>query len=265
MKIAVIGGGNMGLTYAESIYKNFDNTRISIVEKNVAKIEQLKKETHFDIFSNASECIENAEIILLAVKPQFVATVFEEINSLVNPSQIIVSIMAGVTIDTIRKGLNTPKIVRAMPNLPSQVGHGVTGFIASAEVTKEETEQIHSILKATGAAVKVANEEAIDAITALSGSGPAYVFYFMNAMMEKAKDLGFSEIEAKDIVLNTFTGTAQLFKSSNTTAETWIERVTSKGGTTHAALTSFKENSIDTNIQKGVQAAFNRAKELGKS
>ena len=265
MKIAVIGGGNMGLTYAESIYNNFNDTNISIVEKDAKKIEQLKKETHFNIFSNASECLKNAEIILLAVKPQFVATVFEEIKSLVNPKQIILSIMAGVTIATIHKGLNTPKIVRAMPNLPSQVGHGVTGFIASAEVTKEETEQIQAILKATGAAVKVANEEAIDAITALSGSGPAYVFYFMNAMMEKAKTLGFSETEAKDIVLNTFMGTAQLFESDNTSAKTWIERVTSKGGTTHAALTSFRENNIDLNIQKGVQAAFNRAKELGKS
>lgn len=265
MKIAVIGGGNMGLTYAESIYKNFKNTNISIVEKNAIKIEQLKKDTDFDIFANASDCLKNAEIILLAVKPQFVTAVFEEIKNLVNPLQIIVSIMAGVTIDTIHKGLNIPKIVRAMPNLPSQVGHGVTGFIASAEVTKEETEQIQAILEATGTVVKVANEEAIDAITALSGSGPAYVFYFMNAMIEKAKVLGFSEIEAKDIVLNTFMGTAKLFNSSNISAETWIERVTSKGGTTHAALTSFKDNTIDNQIQKGVQAAFDRAKELGKS
>lgn len=265
MKLAVIGGGNMGLTYAESIYKNFDNTNISIVEKDTEKIEQLKKDTHFDIFSNASECLANAEIILLAVKPQFVTTVFNEIKDLVNPSQIIVSIMAGVTINTIHKGLNTPKIVRAMPNLPSQVGHGVTGFIASAEVTKEETSLIEAILKATGVTVKVANEKAIDAITALSGSGPAYVFYFMNAMMEQAKTLGFSGSEAKDIVLNTFMGTTELFESSNTSAQTWIERVTSKGGTTHAALTSFKENNIDSHIKKGVQAAFERAKELGKS
>ena len=265
MKIAVIGGGNMGLTYAESIYNNFDNTNISIIEKNTDKIKQLQKETHFSIYSNASDCIENAEIVLLAVKPQFINTVFKEIKSLVNPKQIILSIMAGVTIDSIHKGLNTPKIVRAMPNLPSQVGHGVTGFIPSAEVSDVETKQIHAILEATGPAIKVPNVDAIDAITALSGSGPAYVFYFMNAMMEQAKTLGFNEIESKDIVLNTFLGTVKLFKSSETPAETWIERVTSKGGTTHAALTSFKENKIDENIQKGVQAAFNRAKELGKS
>lgn len=265
MKIAVIGGGNMGLTYAESIYNNFDNTNISIVEKNAAKIKQLQTETHFNVYSNASECIANAEIVLLAVKPQFISTVFNEIKSLVNPKQIILSIMAGVTIDTLHKGLNTPKIVRAMPNLPSQVGHGVTGFIASAEVTDEETKQIQAILEATGSAIKVPNEEAIDAITALSGSGPAYVFYFMNAMMDKAKDFGFNETEAKDIVLNTFLGTAKLFKNSSTPADTWIERVTSKGGTTHAALTSFKNDNLNKNIQKGTQAAFNRAKELGKS
>ena len=265
MKIAVIGGGNMGLTYAESIYNNFEDTNISIVEKNAEKIKQLQKETHFNIYSNASDCIANAEIVLLAVKPQFVSTVFNEIKSLVSPQQIILSIMAGVTIETLHKGLNIPKIVRAMPNLPSQVGHGVTGFIASSEVSPLETKQIQAILEATGAAVKVSNEEAIDAITALSGSGPAYVFYFMEAMMEKAKAFGFNNTEAKDIVLNTFLGTAELFKNSETPANTWIERVTSKGGTTHAALSCFKNDNLNKSIQKGVQAAFDRAKELGKS
>ena len=265
MKIAVIGGGNMGLTYAESIYNNFNDTNISIVEKDIAKIEQLKTYKHFSVYSNASDCIANAEIILLAVKPQFINTVFDEIKSLISSEQIILSIMAGVTINTLHKGLNTLKIVRAMPNLPSQVGYGVTGFIASKEVTEKEIKHIKAILEATGYAINVSNEEAIDAITALSGSGPAYVFYFMNAMMDEAKALGFNENEAKDIVLNTFLGTSKLFENSENMANTWIERVTSKGGTTHAALSIFKEDKLNEKIQKGVKAAFNRAKELGKS
>ena len=172
--------------------------------------------------------------------------------------------MAGITIQTMREGLNIPKIVRAMPNLPAQVGQGVTGFITSAEVTNEETTKIQAILSATGTAIQVPNEDSIDAITALSGSGPAYVFYFMNSMMQKAEEFGFNANEAKDIVLNTFLGTAKLFESSETTAETWIDKVTSKGGTTHAALTSFNTNDLDEKIKKGVQSAFNRAQELGK-
>ncbi len=265
MNIVVIGGGNMGLTYAQSIHNNFENSTISIIEKDTVKIEQLKKETPFNIFSNPEDCITKAEVILLAIKPQIAAAVFTEIKNLVNKNQIVISIMAGVTIATINSGLQTPKIVRAMPNLPAQVGQGVTGFMASNEINASEITQVQAILYATGTAVKVNDETAIDAITSLSGSGPAYVFYFMNAMMEKAKTFGFSDSEAKDVVLNTFLGTAELFKSSDLDAQTWIDRVTSKGGTTHAAITSFKSNDVDQKIQDGVQAAFNRAQELGKA
>jgi len=226
MNITIIGGGNMGLTYALSVHTNFKDTNISILEKDASKIEQLKKDTPFNVYSDPSDCIPNAEIIFLAVKPQYIGEVFTQI-------------------------------------LPAQVGHGVTGFIASAEVTNDETTKIQSILSATGTAIKVPTEESIDAITSLSGSGPAYVFYFMNSMIKKAVEFGFNETEAKDIVLNTFLGTAKLFESSDTLAQTWIEKVTSKGGTTHAALTSFKENNLEEKIKKGVQSAFDRAQELG--
>ena len=263
MNITIIGGGNMGLTYALSVHTNFKDTNISILEKDASKIEQLKKDTPFNVYSDPSDCIPNAEIIFLAVKPQYIGEVFTQIKSLVKPSQIALSIMAGITIQTMKDGLGLPKIVRAMPNLPAQVGHGVTGFIASAEVTNDETTKIQSILSATGTAIKVPTEESIDAITSLSGSGPAYVFYFMNSMIKKAEEFGFNETEAKDIVLNTFLGTAKLFESSDTLAQTWIEKVTSKGGTTHAALTSFKENDLEEKIKKGVQSAFDRAQELG--
>ena len=264
MNICVIGGGNMGLTYAKSIYDNFENTTISVVDKDPQKLEELKATTPFLIFDDAKNCVADAQIVLMAVKPQISGLVFNEIQDLIT-DQVIVSIMAGVTIHTLQNGLNTPKIVRAMPNLPSQVGHGVTGYIASAEVNEKEQELVQQILSSTGKAIALENETAIDAITALSGSGPAYVFYFMNAMIEKAQSFGFSPEDAKNIVLHTFSGTTDLFESSPLSAETWIDRVTSKGGTTHAALTSFKSNEIAQNIEKGVQAAFDRAQELGKA
>ncbi len=265
MNITVIGGGNMGLTYALSIHKNFTNANIAILEKDEQKIRELKKNTPFAIYTNEKECLIDTDIILLAIKPQAASSVFKSIIDLVSTSQVIISIMAGVTIKSIEEGLNTSKIVRAMPNLPAQVGKGVTGYMISDHISIEETKQVHDILSATGKAIRVLNEDDIDAITALSGSGPAYVFYFMNAMMEQAIDFGFSETEAKDIVLHTFLGTASLFKNSDDNAQLWIDKVTSKGGTTHAALTSFRSDILDQKIKKGIDAAFKRAKELAKS
>ncbi|WP_010520958.1 pyrroline-5-carboxylate reductase [Aquimarina agarivorans] len=264
MNITVIGGGNMGLTYALSIHKNFDEATIAIIEKDAEKITHLKNTTPFAIHTNENECLTNANIILLAVKPQASNLVFKNIAHLIKPNQLIISIMAGVTMESIKIGLNATKIVRAMPNLPAQVGRGVTGYLLSDTITLDEGLQIQQILSATGKAIKVFNEDAIDAITALSGSGPAYVFYFMNAMIEQAAAFGFNEKEAKSIILQTFLGTASLFEKSEDSAQLWIDRVTSKGGTTHAAVTSFKADQLNESIKKGVDQAFKRAKELAK-
>lgn len=265
MKITVIGGGNMGITYAQSIHSNFSNSVISIVEKDTKKIQYLKSTTPFKIVDNVEKCISDAEIIFLAIKPQVCQDVFKEIKSLVNPEQIIISIMAGVTMASMLNGIGIPKIVRAMPNLPAQVGKGVTGYLNSTKISNSEASVIKDLLSSTGTVIQLTNEQDIDAITALSGSGPAYVFYFMNAMIEQALTFGFDKNEAKSIILNTFKGTIDLFENSEDNANVWIDRVTSKGGTTHAALTTFSNFNIENNIKEGVQAAFNRAKELGKS
>mgnify|MGYP000129267918 CR=1 FL=1 len=265
MKILVIGGGNMGLTYAKSIAQNSVDASISILEKESSKIIDLKTKTKFNIYDNAKNCVSSAEVILLAIKPQVAKLVFEEIITMVNTNQLVISIMAGVTLNTILNGLQIPKIVRAMPNLPSQVGHGVTGYFCAEKISKIDLKIVDQILGATGKIIETKTEDQIDAITALSGSGPAYVFYMMNAMMEQAEIFGFSPDEAKCIVLNTFSGTSQLFESSSVDAKTWIDRVTSKGGTTHAALTSFESNQVQSKIKEGVVAAYNRAKELSKN
>ncbi len=264
MKILVIGGGNMGLTYAKSISQNSKFATISILEKQPAKIEELRNTTSFTIYNEAKECVNNVEVILLAIKPQIASLVLEQISSLVNKDQIIISIMAGVTLETITEALQIPKVVRAMPNLPAQVGYGVTGYYPATAVANKDLTAVETILKATGTITKVETEDQIDAITALSGSGPAYVFYLMNAMMQQAEEFGFSNKAAKEIALGTFLGTAQLFKDSDVKATTWVDRVTSKGGTTHAALVSFKKNDLDNCFKEGIQAAYNRAKELAK-
>ncbi len=264
MKILVIGGGNMGLTYAKSIGKNLKSSQISILEKDNTKIEELRNTTSFSIYSNYTECVSNSEYILLAVKPQVAELVLEQVAALVHSNQIIISIMAGITIKTIFNILQVPKIVRAMPNLPSQVGYGVTGYYTTPKLAKEDLLAIELILGTTGSISLVKSEDQIDAITALSGSGPAYVLYFMQAMIEQAETFGFTSKEAKSIVLNTFLGTTKLFENSELSASTWMDRVTSKGGTTYAALTSFNKDNIANHIKKGTQAAYNRAKELAK-
>lgn len=265
MKLLVIGGGNMGLTYAKSIAKNKPDTTITILEKAPEKVEELKNTTSFLVFDAINDCPNDIDTILLAVKPQVIKQVCQEIAPFINDAQLVISIMAGVTVQTISEALSTTKIVRAMPNLPSQVGHGVTGYFISNTVTNTQSEAAVQILEATGVAIQVSSEDKIDAITALSGSGPAYVFYFMEAMMQQATDFGFNESEAKNIVLNTFLGTSQLFASSETSANEWINRVTSKGGTTHAALSSFRQDETGEKIIKGVKAAYKRAKELSKN
>lgn len=264
MKILVIGGGNMGLTYAKSIAKNTATASISILENNPEKIKELKRTTSYKILDKPSEHIAEAQIILLAIKPQVSSSVFKELKIYVKSQQLIISIMAGVTLQAISEGLGVPKVVRAMPNLPSQVGYGVTGYYCFKGIETNDVNIVEQILGATGTITKVINEDQIDAITALSGSGPAYVFYFMDAMMEQAKELGFSEENSKEIVLNTFLGTAKLFESSNASASEWINRVTSKGGTTHAALTSFRGSKIEEKVKAGILEAYNRAKELSK-
>ena len=172
--------------------------------------------------------------------------------------------MAGVRMDTIGQALGMRKITRAMPNLPAQIGEGVTAFTSTDEVTRIELVMVQNLLNTTGKTLYVERENMLDAATAISGSGPAYVYYFMNAMIEAAKEMGFSPSEAELLVSQTFTGALGLYNKSDLSCENWINKVASKGGTTEAALRVFKDSNIHQSIQDGANAALNRAQELGK-
>lgn len=151
-----------------------------------------------------------------------------------------------------------------MPNLPAQVGKGVTSFTVSKHVSKLEAKLVKSLLDTTGISVKVKNEKFIDASTSISGSGPAYVFYFMESMMQAAQDMGFTEKVSKILVSQTFEGAVELFNQSDLSPKKWMDRVASKGGTTRAALDSMEDNNIRELIHDAAYAAFDRAVELGK-
>ncbi|TPN84502.1 pyrroline-5-carboxylate reductase [Aquimarina algicola] len=266
MKILVIGVGNMGLTYAEGMSKSklLKKKNIMVLDKSDEKLEELDQISYFDAYSELDECVPEADIIFIAVKPFHAEQLFEKIRPLVIPDQIVVSIMAGVTVDTIKNALSIDKIVRAMPNLPAKVGEGLTSYVTSEQVSKIELLTIENLLNTTGTSIRVSNENLIDASTGISGSGPAYVFYFMQSMMEAAQQMGFTRNESKVLVSQTFTGAVELFNQSDLSPNSWMKKVASKGGTTQAALDSMEDNNINELIKEAAFAAFNRAIELGK-
>lgn len=266
MKVLMIGAGNMGGTYAEGMSKSnlLNGRKLQIYDKNEQILQQHKANEIFQVFDELSACLPKADIVFLAVKPYHAETLFEEMKPLINKNQLFVSLMAGVTLNTICEGLNAKKVVRTMPNLPAQIGLGVTAFTESAEVSKLELLLVRNLLDMTGNSIHVETEKFIDASTGISGSGPAYVFYFMNSMLEAAKKMRFSDYDSRVLVTNTFEGAVRLFKDNDITAKTWMDRVASKGGTTRAALDSMEENHVEDLIKQAAFAAFDRAVELGK-
>lgn len=256
----------MGLTYAESMSKSklLKKRNLMILDSSHEKTTSLKKISHFEVHENLEDCVPKADLIFIAVKPYHSEELFKKMRCLVNDGQIVISIMAGVTIKTMQDGLGIPKVVRAMPNLPAQIGKGVTSYTASDEVSRIELLTIENLLDTTGRSILVSSEKFIDASTGISGSGPAYVFYFMQSMMEAALKMGFSSNDSKVLVSRTFEGAVDLFNQSDLSPNSWMDRVASKGGTTRAALDSMEDNNVKELIKEAAYSAFNRAVELGK-
>ncbi len=266
MKVLVIGAGNMGLAYAKALVKSefLSESNLMISDTDPEKTKELEKISRFDVYSNLSDCLPKADIIFIAVKPYHTEELFRELKPMTKKDQVVVSLMAGVTIQSIQKGLGIVKVIRAMPNLPAQVGKGLTSFTTSKEVSRLETSTVQQLLNTTGKSVHLDTENDIDASTGISGSGPAYVFYFMQSMMEAAKKMGFSDHDSKVLVSQTFEGAVELFNQSDLSPSKWMNKVASKGGTTRAALDSMDDNNIKDLIEEAAYAAFNRAVELGK-
>lgn len=267
MKILIIGGGNMGLTYAQSFLRSHIASKedMMILEKSPEKAEQIAKKDIGTVYGDPKDCLNSADIIILAVKPQDSAKLFASLASMIDPQQVFLSIMAGVKMETIANALGASKVIRAMPNLPAQIGMGMTAFTSSEAVTRIELVMVQNLLNTTGKAIYVEKESAIDAATAISGSGPAYVWYFMDAMMEAAQNMGFNHSESELLVSQTFRGAIELYNKSSFSCEEWIQKVSSRGGTTEAAMRSYRSNAVHEDIIAGAQAALKRAEELGKS
>ncbi len=265
MKTLIVGGGNMGTSFAQSFLDAhiLRQSDIAILERNEKRQAILKMKEWQNIFDSPGDYVKNAELIIIAVKPQDTNALFDSLRPYVLHKHVILSIMAGVKMDTICDKLNVGKVIRAMPNLPSQIGMGMTGFTAKDEVTRLELTSVQNLLNTTGKSIYFPEEKMLDAVTAVSGSGPAYVYFFMNAMMKQAIKMGFTEAQADLLVWQTFNGAVQLQNQNHLSYEEWIGRVSSKGGTTEAAINSFKAKDLDKLIGNGLKAALNRAIELG--
>ena len=256
----------MGLTYSEGMAESplLSKHKLRLYDTDPKKIESLSEDLRFNVFDNLDDCLPKADIVFIAVKPYHSEALFEQMKPKVNSDQIFVSLMAGVTIETIQHRLEVKKVIRTMPNLPAQVGKGVTSYTESIEVSKVELIMVRNLLDTTGTSIHVTTEKFIDASTGISGSGPAYVFYFMQSMLEAAQKMGFSDYDSKVLVSSTFEGAIELFNQNSISPESWIEKVASKGGTTRAAINSMEDNNVKQLIEDAAYAAFDRAVELGK-
>lgn len=255
----------MGKTYARSFLASrfIAADDLYVMERSTGSVASIKDIPQGNIHPQAGEFISQADIIILAVKPQDFATLGRQIVPYVKPGQLVLSIMAGIKIAAIYEAIGVTKIVRAMPNLPAQIGMGMTVFTSSADIDKKELFIMQNLINTTGKSVYVEDEGKIDAATAISGSGPAYVYYFMEAMIQAGVKMGFTLSQAELLVNQTFMGAVHLHNQSDLTCNDWISRVASKGGTTEAALKIMKGHTVDANIEEALFAAFNRARELG--
>ena len=264
MKTLIIGAGNMGLTYAQNFINSnlLTKDHLFFLERTIEKFPLLQPYSHNELMTDPSPLVREMDMIILSVKPQDFPSLAPTLQDYLHPDQLIISIMAGIQIHHIQESLGIPKVIRAMPNLPAQVGMGMTVFTTSQEVSKKDFFIAQNLLSTTGKALYTTDENYLDAATAISGSGPAYVFFFMNSLIKTAKIMGFSEAEAQLLVQQTFLGSVHLLNKNHLSCEEWIRRVSSRGGTTEAAIQKFEAHQVEDKITEGLQAALARAKEL---
>jgi pyrroline-5-carboxylate reductase len=265
MKIAILGAGNMGLSFSKSFlkYELIKPENLHLVTRNEFKLSKISEEfpkSKISIFEEVKEL--DADLIIIAVKPQDFQNVAENFRFTLTENQMVLSIMAGMKISKIQKLLNHPLVVRAMPNSPTLLGMGITGYTAAEGISFSQLINIERLLNSTGRSVYLENEDLLDGVTALSGSGPAYFYYIVDAMIKAGVEMGIDENLSKLFVKQTMLGAFHLINNSEKNLEELIQDVASKGGTTEAALQTFEENNLKETLKKGILNAEKRAREL---
>lgn len=264
MNITFIGGGNMAAALIGGlIAKDFEARQIRVVEILPEARERLSTYYGVECFAEAGLAAPLGDVVVMAVKPQHMRQAAHAVAPFVKEA-LVLSIAAGIRLPDLSRWLGgTGRLARCMPNTPALIGLGVSGVYAAPAVTLEERQSAQRILEAVGRVVWVEQEPLLDAITAISGSGPAYVFYFIEAMLEAAQALGLQPEAARDLIIDTFRGATELAARAQEPVGTLREQVTSKGGTTEKALLQLDSARVNEAIRKAVAAANARAASLG--
>jgi pyrroline-5-carboxylate reductase len=261
--LCFIGGGNMAQALVGGqIRAGRDPVSICVIDPNAEQRERLHKEWGVRTLAQADGSLSQASAVVWAVKPQMFELAAAPLASQLR-HVLHISVMAGIPCRDIERHTGSRQVVRTMPNTPALVGKGITGVFAGDEVTPAQRQQVRDLLAPTGEQLWVDREADLDAVTALSGSGPAYVFYFIEAMEQAAQDMGLSAEQGRSLALSTFAGATALAQASPDPIQTLRERVTSKGGTTHAAISCMQEAALAPLFVQAMRAAQRRAAELG--
>ncbi len=261
--IAFVGGGNMASALIGGLLKaGRAPGSIQVVEPFEAQRLRLAQQFGITASERADAGLAQAGLVVWAVKPQLFAEAAAPCAGHV-AAALQLSVMAGIRSDAIVRASGSERVVRAMPNTPALIGQGIAGLYAREAVSAAERAVVEQVLAPTGELLWLAREQDLDAVTALSGSGPAYVFYFVEAMMQAAVDMGLSDSQGRTLAQATFAGATALAQQSHEAPAVLRERVTSKGGTTHAAISSLEADGVKAAFIKAIRAAQQRARELG--
>lgn len=263
-RIAFIGGGNMAQALMIGLQQRaFAMQNITVIDPDTAKHEHLQATLGVNTSASLTTGSLAVDVVVLAVKPQQLQSVAQALAPLLQ-SQLVVSVAAGIRTADLSRWLNGyTTIIRTMPNTPAQIQSGITGAYALPAVTQAQREIADAMLQAAGEVVWLADEDQLDAVTAISGSGPAYVFLMIEALAAAGVSLGLSEAQSLQLSLATFKGASLLAAGSSTSVATLREQVTSKGGTTEQGLLSMRQHNIHGMMQHAAEQAARRAKELG--
>jgi pyrroline-5-carboxylate reductase len=261
--IAFIGGGNMASAIIGGLVaQGFALSHLHVVEPFAEARTKLHGDFGIQAHAEAGEFLKRADLVVWAVKPQTFKDAALQVQSFTR-NALHLSVAAGIRSDTIAQWLHTQRVIRTMPNTPALIGKGITALVARDGVSPADKDWAGEVIGTTGDVLWLSDEVQIDAVTALSGSGPAYVFYFMEAMREAGIDMGLDAAQAYQLAVATFIGAGELAKASSEPPEVLRQRVTSKGGTTYAAISAMEHSGIKASFIQAMQAAQVRAKEMG--
>lgn len=269
MSLTIIGCGNMGTALASGVLstKIVQPEQLIVIDHSEQKREQMVFEFGCKAFASLTEkTVSESDTVILAVKPQGFSALATSLAPLLQADQLLISIMAGIDLKTLREKLGGHRhVVRAMPNLPAKISQGMSVLIATSEVSRDKKEMASDIFRSIGEAFYVEKEDLIDAATAVSGSGPGFVFALIEGFLAGASKLGFTDDQAKLLVAQTFQGSVRHWHQETSSAAELKTQVASRGGTTEAGLKILDEAQISLTVEQAITSAYKRAKELQKS